>query len=256
MADVARASLRGAAALWLLLPSGAPGVRGAGAPSAEELLRAADAARHPVEEGSIRIRASVETPGEAPVVSGLEVLVKGEDRALCVFREGPLAGRKILIVADRVWLLIPGTSRPIPVSANQRLLGGASIADVARLRLAAEFDASARPQEEAVDETLCRVLDLKAKIRKASYAGGTLWVGREDGLPRQARFTLPSGKDAKLVRFTRYRRAAGRTVLERMEILHLLESERGMRTTLDFVDYETRTLEPRVFDPAGARDRP
>jgi hypothetical protein len=245
----------GAALAWSSSPAGSPGAPEAAAGSPEDLLRAADATRRPIEEGSIRIRAEVEVPGETPVVSALEVLVQGEDRALCIFREGPLAGRRVLMVGDRVWLLIPGTARPIPISANQRLLGGASIADVAALRLATEFTAEPRPGEEPVGDDPCRVLDLKAKIRKASYGGGTLWVGEKDGLPRRARFTLPSGKEAKDVRFAQYGRAAGRTVLKRMEIQHLLPSERGMRTTLDFVDYEARSLDPGLFDPAGARDR-
>ena len=250
-----RALFLGAALTWSATSPGSPGASSAAAGSPEDLLRAADATRRPVVEGAIHIRAAVEVPGETTVVSALEVLVQGEDRALCIFREGPLAGRRVLIVGDRVWLLIPGTSRPIPVSPNQRLLGGASIADVARLRLASEFTAEPRPGEEPIGDDLCRVLDLKAKTRKASYGGGTLWVGAEDGLPRRARFTLPSGKEAKDVRFTLYGRAAGRTVLKRMEIQHLLPSERGMRTTLDFVDYEARTLDPGLFDPASARDR-
>jgi len=242
--------------LWLSVWPGVTSTLAAGALSPDELLRRADATRRVVEEGSIRIRATVEVPGAEPVVSDLEVLVKGEDHALCIFREGPFAGRKILIARDRVWLLIPGTSRPIPVSANQRLLGGASIADVARLRLAAEFSAAERPEEEPLDGTLCRALDLKARTPKASYAGGTLWVGSGDGLPRRARFTLPSGKEAKEVLFSLYGHAGGRTVLKRMEIFHLLPSERGMKTILDFIDHETRTLEPGLFDPSGARERP
>ena len=246
---------------WLILASVTLAVRGAEGVSpeglsAEEMLRAADATRRAVEEGSIRIRSTVGIPGEAPVVSLLEVLVSGEDRVLCIFREGPLQGRRILMAGGRVWLLVPGTSRPVPVSANQRLLGGASIADVARLRLAAEFSPTLRAEVETLEGTACRVIDLKAKVPKASYAAGTLWVGVADGLPRQARFTLRSGKEAKVVRYTQYGRAGGRTVLKRMDILHRLPSERGMTTTLDFLDHEARTLDPRAFDPAGARDVP
>jgi hypothetical protein len=160
------------------------------------------------------------------------------------------------VVGDRVWLLVPGTTRPIPVSAGQRLLGGASIGDLARLRFVAEFGATLRAGEETVDGFPCRVLDLAARGPGASYAGGTLWVDSRDGRPRRALFTLPSGREAKEVRYTGYATDAGRPVLTRLEIEHRLPSERGMKTTLEFIEHETRTLDPGTFDPGRARDVP
>src|SRR5262249_37549174 len=153
-------------------------------------LQVADRALHPIEEGSIRVRSTVEKPGEAAVVSVIEVLVQGEDRALCIFRAGPLAGRRILVTGDRVWLPVPGRSKPIPVSAGQRLPGGASRGALARLRFATGFTAVARASPETVDGFDCRVLDLTARGPGAPYAGGTLWVDRRDGRPRRAVFTL------------------------------------------------------------------
>jgi hypothetical protein len=231
-------------------------VPAAEAASSAKMLLLADQALHPIAEGSIRIRSTVARPGEETVVSEIEVLVQGQDHALCVFRAGPLAGRRILVVGDRVWLLVPGTTRPIPVSPGQRLLGGASIGDLARLRFASEFTATLRAGEETVDGFPCRVLDLVARGARASYAGGTLWVDNGDARPRRALFTLPSGKEAKEVRYTGYATDAGRPVLARLEIEHRLPSERGMRTTLEFIDHETRTLDPGTFDPARARDVP
>ena len=228
------------ALLGLALLAAAGAARGAGgdAPSPLGLLRAADRPRQVIEEGVIRIRATVAEPEKLPVVSDLEVYVQGADRALCVFRGGPLAGRKILTVQDRVWLLLPGTARAIPVSASQRLLGGASIADVARLWFATEFDATLRPGTETVGGAPCRVLDLHAKQARSAYAAGTLWIGAQDDLPRQARFTLPSGREAKEVRYADYGHQGGRPVLKRMEIVHLLPSESGLVTTLEFVASE------------------
>lgn len=160
------------------------------------------------------------------------------------------------MVGNRVWLLVPGTTRPIPVSASQRLLGGASIGDVARLSFASEFKATLRGAQEDVDGFPCRVLDLVSRGPGSSYAGGTLWVDRGDGRPRRALFKLPSGQDAKDVRYAAYVEEAGRPVLERLEIEHRLPSERGMKTTLEFIDHETRTLDPGTFDPRRARDVP
>ena len=41
-----------------------------------------------------------------------------------------------------MWMIIPGASRPIPVTPNQRLMGGASMGDVASLRFAEDFTAT------------------------------------------------------------------------------------------------------------------
>ena len=228
------------------------------APSSGDLLRAADAARHPIEEGILTIRATVTgraadgaDPGP-PAVSDIEVFVRGAADTLAVFRSGPLAGRRILDAGGRTWLIVPGAKRPIPVSASQRLMGGASIGDLARLRFADDFDASVRPDEEPIDGVPCRVLDLDARSRRAPYGGGALWVGAADSLPRRARLDLPSGKPGKELRFA-FRAARGaRPRLDRMEIDHLLAAEGVTHTTLTLLDAAARPLDAALFTPAGA----
>ena len=225
-------------------------------PDVSALLAAADAPRHALEEGVLGVRVLVEETGKPPSVQDLDVYVRGSDRALCVFREGAQAGRKVLSVGSRVWLLVPGAKNPIPVSANQRLLGGASVADLARLSLRDSFEGVLREGEETIDGTSCLVLDLRARTSKAQYASGTLWMGKEDALARRLRLALPSGKDAKEIRFLEYGRESGRTVLRRMEITHLLRGERGARTVLEFVRRESRPLDDSFFDPHRARAIP
>ena len=252
-----RSDRRGRAAVMLvMLIAIAPRVR---ADAGEEvslgnMLRLADAVRHPINEGVIRIRATVEKPGEGPLVSDLEVFVQGQDRVLTVFRSGPLEGRRILTVGKKVWLLIPDVARPIPISANQRLLGGVSISDLARLSFASDYDARLLKENDLIGSDSCRVLELSARTRQASYASGILWIGRKDGLPRQAELALLSGKPAKLVHFDAYDYESDRPILKRMRIVHLLPTEHGMKTILEFTGYERRTLAADLFDPDRARD--
>lgn len=224
-------------------------------PSPETVLRAADAPRHVLDEGIIRIRASVRQDDESPgTETTLDVYVRGNDEALCVFRSGAPEGRKILMVGDQVWLILPNTTHPIRVSPNQRLFGGASIGDVARLKFAEEFTATSLDAEESVDGVACLAISLAGRTRRAAYASGTLWVGKEDGLPRRAVLSLPSGKEAKELRFVAYAEDRGKTVLQRLEIHHLLPSERGMVTTLEFLGYDAQTLPADLFDPERARE--
>ncbi len=236
------------ATLLLALALGAGGPLAADV-AARELLLAADASWHVVDEGIISVRALVRGPDGVPFTSELDVYVKGADRTLCVFREGKQKGRRVLVVGDKVWLIVPGSKRPIPISASQRLLGGASVADVARMRLADEFDGTVRSGSEDVDGKPCRVVDLVARSAKASYAAGTLWIDEGDRLPRRLRLALRSGKQAKEVLFTAFRREGGREVLSQMEIRHLLPHERGQMTLLDYVRYRPAPLDPALFAP-------
>jgi hypothetical protein len=236
------------AALVLFLSAGIGGA------TADEILARADTAWHVVREGRLRIRATVAAEEQPPVVTNLDVYVRGADDVLCVFRDGKQRGRKILVVGERVWLLVPGAKHAIPISPSQRLLGGASVADVARLSFAANFDGRILPDDEAIDGVPCRVLELARRSATSPYASGTLWVGRDDGLPRRARLALRSGKEAKEIRFVAWEPERGKIVPRRIEIRHLLRAEHGAVTTLELTEIEERTLAPDLFDPNGAAE--
>jgi hypothetical protein len=223
------------------------------AADAEAMLRAADASRHILQEGVIRVRALVRTNDAPPVRTDLEIYLKGKDHVRYVFLEGTQKGREVLFLGTRTWLIVPGSSRPIPVSPNQRLLGGASVVDLGRLHFSDEFVATVREGEETVDGVPCRVLDLKGRSRRSTYASGVLWMGEQDLLPRRARLALSSGKPSKELSFVEFGRENGKTVLRRMEVSHLLESEAGTTTTLEFLRYEPRTLPDTLFVAARTR---
>ncbi len=222
-----------------------------------ELLKRADAPYEAFPEGVIRLRVLVNERGKKPVSSGLELFVKGTDHALLVFREGKQSGRKVLTSGDRVFLIVPGASRPIPVSKTQRLMGAASFGDIARLRFADEYEATLRPAEEriagAAGETACRVLELTAKRAGAAYPTAVLWVGREDGRARRLLLSLASGKDARDVAFTSY---DDEHRIATMEIRDLLAAGGANVTSLVFENYARRPLDPSLFDPEGARAVP
>jgi hypothetical protein len=231
------------------------GVLAAADPAA--MLRRADAPHDAFREGAIRLRVQVAELGKPPLDSVMDLFVKGTDRSLCVIREGKQKGRKILTVGDKVWLIVPTASKPVPVSKSQRLMGAASFGDIARIRFADAYAAALRPELEPVVEgggqTLCHVLDLKAQQKGAAYPSGVLWTGRSDGLARRLRLSLASGKDAKEVAFTGYD-DKGR--IGTMEIRDLLSAKGKNVTTLTFVGYEERSIDPATFDPEGARAVP
>lgn len=222
--------------------------------SPAEMLKRADAPHDAFPEGVIRLRVVVSERGKKPVESLMELFVKGSDTSLAVFLSGKQKDRKILTVGDRVWLIVPGASRPIPVSKSQRLMGAASFGDIAGLRFAGEYDATLRPEEETVpaseSPTPCHVLDLKAKRKGAAFPSAVLWTGTEDGLARRLRLSLASGKQAKEVLFTGY---GEKHRVKTMEIRDLLAKGAATVTSLEFESYDLKSLDPALFDPGKAR---
>lgn len=164
-------------------------------PSAADVsawLKAVDESRNAFGEAVLSARASQLEYGKVTGSADFDIYVKGRDRALIVFRGGKNDGRKALTVGRKMWLLVPGAQNPVPITANQRLMGGASFGDVARLRFADDFRAQARPGTERVGDRDCFVLDLTAVEPNAAYPKVTLWIAVEGPkLPRRLLFFCP-----------------------------------------------------------------
>ncbi len=219
----------------------------------QKWLEEVDATRNAFSEAVISARASQVQDGKVSGSADFDIYKKGADRALLVFRGGKNSGRKILTLGDRMWLIVPGARNAVPITANQRLLGGASFGDVARLRFAEDFTAAVRPETETIAGQEHDVLDLTAKSPKAPYPRLVLWFDKKERVPRQVLFFLPSGKKARQVNFTRFRRMAGRTVVAEMEIREFLGRDSSAVTRLEYRDYRPAKLDDAIFTPEGAK---
>ncbi len=225
----------------------------AAAPDVQQWLHEADATRNAFDEAVITARASQVVDGKVTGSADFEVYTKGRDHGLIIFRGGSNNGRKVLTAGPRMWLIIPGATRPIPVTPNQRLLGGASMGDVARLRFAEDFTAVLRPETETIGGKACRVLDLTAKSPSAPFPHLVLWWNEAERLPARVLFRLPSGKDAKEVTFTKFSNKAGKTIVSEMEIRDLLSRDPHTVTRLEYTDYRPAKLDDALFTPEGAK---
>ena len=217
-------------------------------------LKGVDDARNAFGEAVISARASQLEEGKITGSADFDIYVKGRDRALIVFRGGKNDGRKALTVGEKMWLLVPGAENPIPITANQRLMGGASFGDVARMRFAEDFRAQLRPETEKVGDQTCHVLDLTAVSPKAPYPRVTLWLdAAAEKLPRKLRFFLPSGKEAREVLFTKFKKVGGKTAVSEMEIRDLLGPQSKSVTRLEYLDIRPAKIDDKIFTPDGAR---
>lgn len=214
-------------------------------------LRDVDAVRQPYPQAVISVRQTERVGGVARSADEFDLYVKGRDRALLVFTRGKQTGRKILIVGEKMWLILP-TAHPVPISPHQRIMGAAALSEVAGFRAADDYEASVRAEEEEQGGHRCRVVDLAARSPKSLYSRIELWIDARN-LPRKARFFLPSGRQAQEIVFLRFEEKEGRTLLAEMECHDLLAPGVGLTLTLEYLRYRPARIDDSLFTLQGAR---
>ena len=113
---------------------------------AAALLQAADAPRAAFLHHVVDVRVTIRENDKPDKLAEFELYVGGEDRQLVIFKDDKNKGRKFITHGDKTWLIAPNASRPVAITARQRLIGGASFADVARVRLAKDYTGTLRDQ--------------------------------------------------------------------------------------------------------------
>ena len=139
------------------------------------------------------------------------VFAQPQRRSLVLMRSPAEAGQKVLMLGDDFWLLLPGSQRPLRITASQKLLGEASTGDIATLSWADDYDGRLLGDEAcpAPDEKkACRHLSLQARHKGLSYARIELWLGKARGEPVAAELYVQSDKLAKRARFVLDKSAA------------------------------------------------
>ena len=219
---------------------------------AAALLQAADAPRAAFLQSIIEVRATIRETDKPDKFAEFELYVGGEDRQLVIFKDEKNKGRKFITNGDKTWLIAPNASRPVAITARQRLIGGASFADVARVRLSKDYSGELRDQPEPCGEPArpCQVLDIRATSKAAPYTTGILWID-DKGLVRKAVYALASGKPAREAHFD-YRESAGRATLSKAVIVDLLSGEQALTTTLEYLHYRQTPMPDELFDPERA----
>jgi len=218
-------------------------------PDAAALLNSADAPRRAQLHSVVRLRATVQQ-GEAPAQTGeFDLYLGDEDEQLVVFRDKKNKGRKFLLHGDKSWLIVPGSKNPIAITANQRMLGASSFADLARVRLVQDYTGSLRPGMEPCNQPAqpCRVVEITAKTKTAPYATGTLWIDTA-GLLQKAIYHLASGKAAKEIVY-RYRDDNGRAMPAGLTLHDLLLPDNTGKTTLEYLDIRPAEHPADWFNP-------
>lgn len=182
---------------------------------AKKILAAADAARGKG-TGKAWTVTIVAVDGDSTDKKVLEV--KAQDRnCLAKFVEpANEKGQMLLMKEQNMWYIKPGLSRPISISPRQRLMGGASNADIASTDYEEDYDAVVSGEEDVNGKT-CYIMDLKGKTTKVSYDKIKYWVSKDNNLGLKAEFMSVSGKILKTATFD-YETQDGKSFVSKMTI--------------------------------------
>ena len=215
---------------------------------AADLLQRADAYRATFDAFVVRVKLTNTEAGRVVDDGDFEVSVKG-DNSLVRFLAARSKGQSLLMRGDDMWLFLPAVARPVRITPIQRLMGNVSNGDLARLRYAADYDASL-DGEEIIDGEPCDVLELRARRKAATYQRVRYVVRRADARPISAEYFLTSGKPVKRAVFSGLREMGGRPILSRTIIEDADRPE--SRTTIDFVAIILKPLPDKLFSVVRA----
>jgi Outer membrane lipoprotein-sorting protein len=214
------------------------------AQSGEEILARVDRLRHPWPAFTVELSLNAPEPPQRWRVSARE---NGDARLDGLSPKEK--GRAVLLLGDQMWLLLPGSRRPVRVTPQQRLMGTAAGGDVARTRFREDYAVQALSQD-SLDGRACWRLELAARRPFLSARQVILWVAREGSLPLKAEFRLASGKLARTALFGPPALSHGQPVLSRM----VIEEPSGARVELAFGDWNRGGVDPALFElPQPAR---
>ena len=208
------------------------------AQSGEELLTQVDRLRHPWPSVSVEIELKTAKASQHWKVTARE---NGDARVEGLSEKEK--GRSVVVLGDAMWLLLPGTKRPIKVTPQQRLLGPAAGGDIARTRFAEDYSVKEKV-DDVLDGASCWRLALAAKKPSTSFRTASLWVAKNGIRPLKAEFFLPSGKLAKTAIFAAPQTQHGASVLVRMDLVE----PKGASAELHFDHWTPVVADPKLFE--------
>jgi hypothetical protein len=235
------------AALAIVLAAG-PGAaaafaEGAG-PTGAEILRRMDEAMAFRECEMAIVMEDRKASGQSRSLSARILWAKGAG-SLVAFTDPPREkGKRVLMIADSMWMGVPGVSRPVRLSGKDAFMGSSfTNDDLMNFDREDDYAASAAPRPEGG-----WILELTAKSRNLPYPRVTVAVG-SDCLPLEQRMYLLSGELSKTLTFSEPRDFGGK---RRPALLRVEDAmTRGASTTVRFESIVERPVDRSLLSPSG-----
>jgi hypothetical protein len=192
---------------------------GTTAPSAAEIVRAADAVRNPGRPFRSRMTLTEFVSGRERDRTTLIVYSKvdpsnGQFRNLVRYVDPPRdSGKLVLLGGNTLWFFDPASNASVRISPQQRLLGQASIGDVLTVNLAIDYTAQLVGVETVQDaqrqaRTAWHIL-LAPANDQAIYGRVEYWVEQATFRPVKARVFSDSGRLLKILYYRNFEERLG-----------------------------------------------
>ncbi|MFZ6656641.1 outer membrane lipoprotein-sorting protein [Undibacterium sp. TJN19] len=154
-------------------------------------------------------------------------------------------GQKVLMLGDDFWMVLPGSQRPLRITPMQKLLGDASIGDIATMSWAQDYTGTIVGEEKCNDKA-CLHLSLNAVRKSVAYQHIDLWLGKSRHEPIKADLYVQSEKLAKQASFIMDKPQAPAAVSE-MLLLDQLSSHK--ETRVRYVSRKQKTVPEQWLNP-------
>jgi hypothetical protein len=203
----------------LLLLGVSDAARADDAPSAADIVTAADRVRNP--QSPFRLSTTLVEYQDGHTRDTVDLAVHSKiDPATRQYRNlvrytAPArdAGKLVLMNGGSMWFYDPASKASIRISAQQRLIGQASDGDVLTVNLAHDYAARLVGSESIKDADHqprdTWHVDLTASTSDATYSRLEMWIEKGTYRPVKSKFYSDSGRVLKLAYYRRYETALG-----------------------------------------------
>lgn len=233
-------------AVFAVLAALAAGMQVANAQDVTRLLKAADQYRMPHENVQVETQITIFNRDGSQDKERRYLVFSQADRKSLVLMQSPAEkGQKMLMLGDDFWMMLPGSQRPVRITPLQKLLGEASIGDVATVSWAADYKGSLIG-EELCNGKACLRLSLNAVRAGIAYQHIDLWIGKTHNEPIKADFYVLSGKMAKQAQFV-----LDKSVHPTMVVEMILQDQLGSQkeTRMRYLARKEKTAPAQWFNP-------
>ena len=210
------------------------------------LLKAADHFR--LGEESMQVETLISTfnrDGSKEKERAYLVYSRPHRQSLVLMQSPAEKGQKVLMLGDDFWMLLPGSQRPLRITPMQKLLGDASIGDVATTTWADDYDGTIVGEEQC-DTHPCLHLSLNANRKSVAYQHIELWIGKALHEPLKADLYVQSEKLAKQARFV-LNKAQAPTEVSQMILLDQLSNHK--ETLVQYVSRKSKVIPDQWLNP-------
>ncbi|CAN5697315.1 outer membrane lipoprotein-sorting protein [soil metagenome] len=216
------------------------------AENVNELLKTADHFR--VDSQNMQVETQITTfsrDGSIEKERRYLVFSQAGRQSLVLMQSPAEKGQKILMLGDDFWMLLPGSQRPLRITPMQKLLGDASIGDIATMSWAQDYDGKLVAEERCQTQA-CLHLSLTANRKGVAYQHIDLWLGKTHHEPLKADLYVQSEKLAKQASFIMDTVQAPSKVME-MLLLDQLSSHK--ETRVRYLSRQQRTVPELWMNP-------